>query len=215
MRLTTNLGLKKPEGTDVVNIDDFNYNADILDAKVKEISNKLSSISTNAKNTSFDNSSNGMAATNVQDAIEENKTSILSLESEKSDKGHYHSCDENMVTLWKGSLNATSGDIALTDSVLNYKALIVNVGNVGGGKNTSLTIYPFNLGGRQEPHGRIRATEEMYATLFRGSTPYRYYFKPSSIPNNLYFEIRDSSNVAVSSNPDSSYFVIRYIMGVK
>ena len=77
MRLTTNLGLKKPEGTDVVNIDDFNYNADILDAKVKEISNKLSSISTNAKNTSFDNSSNGMVATNVQDAIEENKTSIL------------------------------------------------------------------------------------------------------------------------------------------
>ena len=89
MRLTTNLGLKKPEGTDVVNIDDFNYNADILDAKVKEISNKLSSISTNAKNTSFDNSSNGMVATNVQDAIEENKqnieankTSILSLQEE-------------------------------------------------------------------------------------------------------------------------------------
>lgn len=89
MRLTTNLGLKKPEGTDVVNIDDFNYNADILDAKVKEISNKLSSISTNAKNTSFDNSSNGMEATNVQNAIEENKqnieankTSILDLQSE-------------------------------------------------------------------------------------------------------------------------------------
>ena len=89
MRLTTNLGLKKPEGTDVVNIDDFNYNADILDAKVKELSNKLSSISTNAKNTSFDNSSNGMEATNVQDAIEENKqsievnkASILSLQSE-------------------------------------------------------------------------------------------------------------------------------------
>lgn len=84
MRLTTNLGLKKPEGTDVVNIDDFNYNADILDAKVKEISNKLSSISTNAKSTSFDNSSNGMSATNVQDAIVENKTSILSLENEFS-----------------------------------------------------------------------------------------------------------------------------------
>ena len=82
MRLTTNLGLKKPEGTDVVNIDDFNYNADILDAKVKEISNKLSSISTNAKNTSFDNSSNGMVATNVQDAIVENKTSILKLQTE-------------------------------------------------------------------------------------------------------------------------------------
>ena len=35
MKLTTNYGLKKPEGTDVVNIDDFNDNADVLDAKVK------------------------------------------------------------------------------------------------------------------------------------------------------------------------------------
>lgn len=133
----------------------------------------------------------------------------------KSDKGHYHSCDENMVTLWKGSLNATSGDIALTDSVLNYKALIVNVGNVGGGKNTSLTIYPFNLGSRQEPHGKIRVTEEMYVTLFAGTTPYKYYFKPSNTPNNLYFEIRNSSNVVISSNPDSQLFNIRYIVGVK
>lgn len=37
-------------------------------------------ISTDAQSTSFDNSSNGMEATNVQDAIEENKTSILSLQ---------------------------------------------------------------------------------------------------------------------------------------
>ena len=34
-----------------------------------------------AQSTSFDNSSNGMEATNVQDAIEENKTSISSLNS--------------------------------------------------------------------------------------------------------------------------------------
>ena len=37
MKLTTNYGLKKPEGTDVVNIDDFNDNADVLDAKVKNL----------------------------------------------------------------------------------------------------------------------------------------------------------------------------------
>ena len=37
MNLTTNYSLKKPEGSDVVNIDDFNYNADILDSKVKDI----------------------------------------------------------------------------------------------------------------------------------------------------------------------------------
>lgn len=38
MQTTTNLGLKKPEGTDVVNIDDFNYNADIIDTQIKGLS---------------------------------------------------------------------------------------------------------------------------------------------------------------------------------
>lgn len=34
MQTTGNLGLKKPDGTDVVNIDDLNYNADVLDIEV-------------------------------------------------------------------------------------------------------------------------------------------------------------------------------------
>jgi hypothetical protein len=37
MKLTDNLGLRKPEGTDVVNIDDLNYNADVLDAEVTRL----------------------------------------------------------------------------------------------------------------------------------------------------------------------------------
>ena len=111
MRLTTNLGLKKPEGTDVVNIDDFNYNADILDAKVKEISNKLSSISINAKNTSFDNSSNGMAATNVQDAIEENKESIQTANRNIS------SLQSNVSAL-QSSVSALQSELGTNKSIL-------------------------------------------------------------------------------------------------
>ena len=34
MKTTANMGLKKPEGTDVVNIDDLNYNADIIDTEM-------------------------------------------------------------------------------------------------------------------------------------------------------------------------------------
>ena len=45
MKLTTNYGLKKPEGSDVVNIDDFNYNADIIDNTFKEIKTDTVSIS--------------------------------------------------------------------------------------------------------------------------------------------------------------------------
>lgn len=36
MKYTTNYNLKKPEATDVVNIDDLNYNADILDQEVSK-----------------------------------------------------------------------------------------------------------------------------------------------------------------------------------
>lgn len=36
MKTTANLGLKKPEGTDVVNIDDFNYNADVIDTELQK-----------------------------------------------------------------------------------------------------------------------------------------------------------------------------------
>lgn len=41
MLTTSNYGLKKPEGSDVVNIDDLNYNADIIDTKIKNIFDNL------------------------------------------------------------------------------------------------------------------------------------------------------------------------------
>ena len=37
MKNTINYALKKPEGADVVNVDDFNGNADIIDKKLKEL----------------------------------------------------------------------------------------------------------------------------------------------------------------------------------
>lgn len=41
MKLTTNYSLKKPEGSDVVNIDDFNYNADTIDTNLSNLTNKV------------------------------------------------------------------------------------------------------------------------------------------------------------------------------
>ena len=37
MQTTENLGLRKPEASDFYNIEDMNYNADVIDAKMKEI----------------------------------------------------------------------------------------------------------------------------------------------------------------------------------
>lgn len=50
MDLTTNYSLKKPSGADVVNIDDFNYNADILDKEIKSIRIKLDGLNLTATN---------------------------------------------------------------------------------------------------------------------------------------------------------------------
>ena len=47
MKLTTNYSLKKPEGSDVVNIDDFNYNADTIDTKLKAIETQSNTNKTN------------------------------------------------------------------------------------------------------------------------------------------------------------------------
>ena len=57
MKLTTNYSFKKPEGTDVVNIDDFNYNADILDSKIKEVSSSIESLELIASNVKMANGS--------------------------------------------------------------------------------------------------------------------------------------------------------------
>lgn len=50
MKYTSNYNLKKPEGTDIVNIDDLNDNADILDQKLKEVENKADNAPPNSVN---------------------------------------------------------------------------------------------------------------------------------------------------------------------
>ena len=77
---TTNYNLVKPSENEYYDINVSNSNLDIIDTEIKRVNDRLDSVSTDAQSTSFDNSSNGMEATNVQDAIEENKTSILSLQ---------------------------------------------------------------------------------------------------------------------------------------
>ena len=86
---TTNYNLVKPSENEYYDINISNSNLDIIDTEIKKINDKLDSVSTDAKSTSFDKSENGMTATNVQDAIQENKeaiesnkTSILALQSE-------------------------------------------------------------------------------------------------------------------------------------
>ena len=46
MQTTTNFGLKKPEGTDYINVNDLNENADKIDTELKSHADSLAEVST-------------------------------------------------------------------------------------------------------------------------------------------------------------------------
>ena len=71
MKLTTNYSLKKPEGSDVVNIDDFNYNADILDIAIQEVKGKVDGLELKAEKVTIVDDGNYFASNNVEGALNE------------------------------------------------------------------------------------------------------------------------------------------------
>lgn len=74
---TPNLQLNQWAGNEYVKRQDFVDDNNKIDEAYGELKREIENKASDARGTSFDNSTNGMAATNVQDAIEENKTSIL------------------------------------------------------------------------------------------------------------------------------------------
>ena len=77
MKLTTNYNLKKPESFDVVNVDDFNHNADIIDHAIQDVKAKVDGLELKAEKVTLADNSNLFNASNVEDALLENKNSIL------------------------------------------------------------------------------------------------------------------------------------------
>ena len=79
---TDNLRLEKPLQSENYNIDIFNANADKIDTAIQEVKGKVDGLELTAQRVSIADSTNKFEATNVEDALLENKTSILSLQSE-------------------------------------------------------------------------------------------------------------------------------------
>lgn len=71
MKITANLGLRKPDGSDVVNIDDINYNSDKIDLEFNKIKNTVENIDTTAENTMIKDVNNHFNSPNVEGALEE------------------------------------------------------------------------------------------------------------------------------------------------
>lgn len=79
---TNNLKLEKPLQNENYNIDIFNSNADKIDTAIQEVKGKVDGLELTAERVSIADSTNKFEATNVEDALLENKTSILNLQSE-------------------------------------------------------------------------------------------------------------------------------------
>lgn len=79
---TNNLNLEKPLQSENYNIDIFNSNADKIDAAIQEIKGKVDGLDLKAEKVTLADRSNLFNATNVEDALLENKTSILELQTE-------------------------------------------------------------------------------------------------------------------------------------
>ena len=79
---TDNLRLEKPLQSENYNIDIFNANADKIDNAIQEVKGQVSGLELTAERVSIADPTNKFEATNVEDALLENKTSILELQTE-------------------------------------------------------------------------------------------------------------------------------------
>ena len=75
---TNNLKLEKPLQSENYNIDIFNSNADKIDTAIQEVKGKVDGLELKAEKVTLADKSNLFTATNVEDALLENKRTILS-----------------------------------------------------------------------------------------------------------------------------------------
>lgn len=118
MKLTTNYNLKKPEGSDTVNIEDFNYNSDIIDNEFNTINTKLDEalqLGVNAKD-------------NVVQAINSKKTV-----PKVTNDNNWESLAQSIRNIKEGSGNAVASDVLAGKTFTNndgveYTGTMVNRG---------------------------------------------------------------------------------------
>ena len=77
-----NLQLEKPLLNENYDIEVHNRNMDKIDSAIQEVKGKVDGLELTAKRVSIADSTNKFEATNVEDALLENKTSILELQTE-------------------------------------------------------------------------------------------------------------------------------------
>ena len=79
---TDNLQLEKPLLNENYDIEVHNRNMDKIDNAIQEVKGQVDGLELTAQRVSISDSTNVFEATNVEDALLENKTSILELQAE-------------------------------------------------------------------------------------------------------------------------------------
>lgn len=79
---TDNLQLEKPLLNENYDIEVHNRNMDKIDNAIQEVKGQVDGLELTAQRVSISDSTNVFEATNVEDALLENKTSILELQTE-------------------------------------------------------------------------------------------------------------------------------------
>ena len=79
---TNNLQLEKPLLNENYDIEVHNRNMDKIDRAIQEVKGQVDGLELTAQRVSISDSTNVFEATNVEDALLENKTSILELQTE-------------------------------------------------------------------------------------------------------------------------------------
>ena len=162
MRLTVNYGLKKPEGSDVVNIDDFNYNADIIDSTMKEIKSEVGALELKAEKVKVADSTNVFTATNVEAALLELLNKIKSNTSNISANTTKINTNINNISANTTKISTNTSNISANTTKINQ-----NTSNISkhattlSEHTTKLTSHDSSI---QQANTKIQASETELGT---------------------------------------------------
>ena len=109
---TNNLNLEKPLQSENYNIDIFNSNADKIDSAIQEVKGKVDGLDLKAEKVTLADKSNLFNATNVEDALLENKTSIQNANSNISKLQSSVSANKTNISNLQSSVSTIQGNVS-------------------------------------------------------------------------------------------------------
>lgn len=108
---TNNLQLEKPLQSENYNIDIFNSNADKIDSAIQEVRGKVDGLDLKAEKVTLADRSNLFDATNVEDALLENKTSIQNANSNISKLQSSVSANKTNISNLQSNVSSLQSEI--------------------------------------------------------------------------------------------------------